>query len=345
MAFSLTQSSTALGLDTYTNKHDQQDRELSKIVKYAQRKAITTKLANNLFDLYNLASYRRMLICGDTLKKQGDTVVAAHHCQHRLCSVCNAIKAKKFYTQYSPKIHAIGTDWWYVTLTRQNVEDHLLRPTVKNMKYLLKSILDVGNKAHRRIYKVKRFNGLQAHECTHNGIENTYHPHIHLLVHGEENAQYILDNWYRRCKAANIEINIDAQDLRPVNEQSPLIDIFKYSIKTADADTTTQAVHTMAQAYKNMQTIKAFGDAIGKLEDIQDEDITDKPVKFDPDLPYDTYKWYGFNWYNKNGTPLVPDTAMQFDPKTLKTLKRLTNTGLKIYRPSKAKYRPISDLQ
>jgi hypothetical protein len=144
--------------------------------------------------------------------------------------------------------------------------------------------------------------------------------------------------WLRHNDTATI----DAQNTKPINGlDDSLREIFKYSIKGADADTSPEAVHIMAQAFKHLRSIQPFGSVKAKKLD-QDQDtpeaVTGDKVKFDATKPYIVYKWYNMNWYDRSGNGLIPDDRMQYSRKALNTLASMIKTTLRIYRKPQAKY-------
>jgi hypothetical protein len=146
--------------------------------------------------------------------------------------------------------------------------------------------------------------------------------------------------WLRHNDTATIE----AQNTKPINGlDDSLREIFKYSIKGADAKTPPEAVHIMAQAFKHLRSIQPFGSVKAKKLD-QDQDtpeaVTGDKVKFDATKPFDIYRYYHvrMNWYRSDGKALIPDEDMIFSRKALNTLASMNKTTLRIYRKPQAKY-------
>lgn len=320
-------------LDTNTNNcgHDH-----TKIIKLAQRKAITKQLAHSLNDYCKLPSYERMSRCGDTLLKQDDLIVSRFYCQNRLCAICNTHRSQRFYHQYKDQI-VPNKSWYMVTLTVPNVTNTNLRSTILSMKATFRSILDTANKRHRRISGKTYFNGIMATECTYNAEADTYHPHFHIMVSGKECADHLLFSWLDKHPSATI----DAQKVKRITTtDASLRELFKYSIKGADSKTPPSAVHNMAQAFHKLRSIQPFGDIKAKKIDEADQcqDIPDKPI-FDATKPFTVYRWYFTNWYDINGKGIIPDDRMQFSDKTINTLSSMINTKLRLIRhPSKVEH-------
>jgi len=326
-------------LDTITNNcgHDH-----SKVVKFAQRKAITKQLAQALNAVCETSAYHRMSRCAERQCKQNDVIVSSLLCQNRLCSVCSSHRSQKYYLQYKDSLKSIGNDWYFVTLTIVSIPEDQLRSATIGMTKTLRSIFDTANKRHRRITGEAYFHGIRALEDTHNKRKKTYHPHFHILVHGEQCAYDLLFAWLDKNDTATI----DAQNVKKVTPDDfdkQLREIFKYSIKGADAKTPPQAVHIMAQAFRHLRSIQPFGSVKAKKLD-QDQDTpeatTGDKAKFDPTKPFDIYRWYHvrMNWYRSDGKALIPDKDMLFSRKALNTLASMVKTTLKVVRSSQAKY-------
>ena len=63
-------------------------------------------------------------------------------------------------------------------------------------------------------------------ECTYNATENTYHPHFHFIIEGEQAAHDLLAAWINRYP--DHIVNIKGQDIRPADKP---IELFKYFAK------------------------------------------------------------------------------------------------------------------
>jgi len=338
----MTQDQTARSLskpllDTITNNCGHDD---SKIIKLAQRKAIGKAHARALIAVADMPAYRRWERCADYLLKQQDTIVSRNYCQNRLCPICNTHRSQRHYLQYKDSLNSIGNDWYFVTLTIVSIPEDQLRSATIGMTKTLRSIFDTANKRHRRNTGTAYFHGIRALEDTHNRQAKTYHPHFHILVHGEQCAYDLLFAWLDKNETATI----DAQNVKKVSPEDfdkQLREIFKYSIKGADAKTPPEAVHIMAQAFRHLRTIQPFGSVKAKKLD-QDQDtpeaVTGDKVKYDPTKPRIIYKFYGFNWYDSSGNGIIPDDRMQFSRKALNTLASIANTTLRAYRKPQPKY-------
>lgn len=201
--------------------------------------------------------------CCSTLQHNSKgEITSVRYCKQRWCPVCESIRmnvqSKKLYTAIKNEVEESGLEPFFVTLTMQNViadkEEYIKR--LNWIKKLLTKIFHAN--------RVKKNNGKMLHlpkgfwsiETTYNShcifkngpyagqAHKTYHPHVHLVVFGEENARLILEQWSHHViknadKITGIEnskewiISMNSQDIRRVNYEDPkqLLELSKYSVK------------------------------------------------------------------------------------------------------------------
>lgn len=151
------------------------------------RKILSLKLA----DIFNELDYKDALIervksCGDILKfiREPDgklRLYQAYFCKNKLCPMCNWRRAMKYSYQTSQIVdEAIKEEpkgrFLFLTLTVKNVEGERLSETIS-------SLTQSFDRLFRRAKVKKNLIGyLRSVEVTHNEKENTYHPHVHVLL-------------------------------------------------------------------------------------------------------------------------------------------------------------------
>ena len=129
-------------------------------------------------DLNNKAE--RVKACGNvlTFKHYKDINVTkldnASLCRERLCLNCNQVNSREK-ALFLLKATEDMSNLKHITLSVKNCKGTFLRNNINNMKKALKYFL---RSQHIRDY-------YQSYEITHNHKDNTYHPHIHLLVHDD----------------------------------------------------------------------------------------------------------------------------------------------------------------
>lgn len=212
------------------------------------------------------------------LIKSGDRITS-RYCGYRWCKICCKISTGKLLNHYSP-ILAKTPDLQLLTLTIPNVKAEKLRTKIKQMIAACRKIQE-----DRRKKKLLRIKGIRKLECTYNFRENTYHPHFHFIISGENEAEEFLKAWMEIFPEADRK----GQDLRPCNGYKEVFKYFtKFTSKTG-ADPTTgkadqmhfpQALDEIFRAIEGIRIIQPFG--INKINEdvepevaIQDEKLTE----------------------------------------------------------------------
>lgn len=151
------------------------------------RKILSLKLA----DIFNELGYKKTLVervasCGDMLhfmrREDGSLrLYQAYFCKNKLCSMCNWRRSMKYSYQTSMIIDEAMKKqpkgrFLFLTLTVKNVEGNKLNKMISS---LTKSF----DRLFKRVKVQKNLIGyLRSVEITHNETEDTYHPHIHVLM-------------------------------------------------------------------------------------------------------------------------------------------------------------------
>ena len=151
------------------------------------RKILSLKLADIFKELqYKDSLIERVATCGDTLRfirrEDGSLkLYQAYFCKNKLCPMCNWRRSMKYSYQTSRIVdEAIKQEpkarFLFLTLTVKNVEGEALNSTISQ---LTKSF----DRLFRRAKVKKNLLGyLRSVEVTHNEDDNSYHPHIHVLM-------------------------------------------------------------------------------------------------------------------------------------------------------------------
>lgn len=151
------------------------------------RKLLSLRLADIFQELgYKQSLIQRIQSCGELLQfiQQEDgslKLYQAYFCKNKLCPMCNWRRSMKYSYQTSRIIdEAIKQNpkgrFLFLTLTVKNVPGDALNDTISQ---LTKSF----DRLFRRAKVQKNLLGyLRSVEVTHNAEQNTYHPHIHVLM-------------------------------------------------------------------------------------------------------------------------------------------------------------------
>ncbi|MDG3143265.1 protein rep [Streptococcus suis] len=223
------------------------------------RKIMSLKLADIFKELgYRRSLVERLLSCGEVLKfieqKDGSLkLYQAYFCKNKLCPMCNWRRSMKYSYQTSRIVdEAIKQEpkarFLFLTLTVRNVKGDDLNAT-------LTSLTQSFDRLFRRAKVKKNLLGyLRSVEVTHNQRENTYHPHIHvlLMVKGSyfsgAGNNYISQKewgemWFQSLKVDYFPI----VDIRGVKQsyygiEKAIVETAKYPVKPMDLDVTDKQV-------------------------------------------------------------------------------------------------------
>lgn len=227
----------------------------TSLQKKARAKLLTRSLLYPLLKLSDSPlnkSYWNTYYCASLLSVRNNAV-SAKYCGNRWCVVCNRINTAKNINAYGEQISEF-VDPYFVTLTVKNPKIYstgfypassyqlsnkkskrykipfivprfqagMLADTYKNMFRVLEQIRDLAKKQKHSIRAIFKF------EVTINHVFGEAHPHIHALVEGSDNANFIYNEWLKR----NPTISKKGQDCKPADDNSNY-ELFKYMSKSA----------------------------------------------------------------------------------------------------------------
>jgi hypothetical protein len=274
--------------------------------KKAVRIHNTYKLIWGLIDLESPLEkqYWQSYHCCRELIQEG-CYLRAHYCNKRWCFECNAIRCAKMINGYMPVFDKFkGVQ--FVTLTRPNVKEEQLQVEVNDLIRTFQLMI-----SYLKRYKDLNIKGLRKIEITYNILEDTYHPHFHVLVNSKEAAYKLVKEWLYR----NPEASQDAQHIEPANKGS-YTELFKYAAKIIkDLDESSIHLHALDKIFQvlNKKRIyQPFGIRRAVTEDI--EEIYSQAVgSLEPDI----YKIWRFDntlqdWFTLSGQSLI-ETILNFN--------------------------------
>lgn len=259
--------------------------------KRARAKAFTMSYLYDLIDLKSplQKSYWNTYHCSRTVLQEGRKFTAKY-CNNRWCLTCNRIRTAKMINGYSSSITKF-TAPQFVTLTIPNVKARDLRIAIEEMNSALMRIRRNLKKTHKVNLKA-----LRKYESTYNAKSNTYHPHFHLIVDGEETSALLVDLWLNQFKEADRL----GQDIRPASDTS-LVELCKYFTKiiAKDNDYNPKALDIMFRAVKGKRTFQPIGIRKFVSEDI--DEIQSQEIDFKPPaneiwvFEEDAYDWVTYD--------------------------------------------------
>lgn len=222
------------------------------------RKVLSLKLADIFENLgYKKSLVERVQTCGDVLRflrrEDGSLkLYQAYFCKNKFCPMCNWRRSMKYSYQTSRIVdEAIKQEpkarFLFLTLTLKNVAGDDLNKTLT----LLTQSFD---RLFRRAKVKKNLIGyLRSVEVTHNEDDNSYHPHIHVLMmvrssFFQSKKDYITqkewgDMWSQSLKADYVPV----VDIRAVKEKGKgmrgaILETAKYPTKPIKLDVENRQV-------------------------------------------------------------------------------------------------------
>ena len=216
------------------------------------RKVLSLKLADIFEDLgYKKSLVERVQTCGDVLRfirrEDGSLkLYQAYFCKNKFCPMCNWRRSMKYSYQTSRIVdEAIKQEpkgrFLFLTLTVKNTEGEALNSTISQ---LTKSF----DRLFRRAKVKKNLLGyLRSVEVTHNEDDNSYHPHIHVLMmvrpsFFQSKKDYITQKEWSDMWSQSLKVDyVPMVDIRTVKEKGKgmrgaILETAKYPTKPIKLD-------------------------------------------------------------------------------------------------------------
>jgi plasmid rolling circle replication initiator protein Rep len=230
-------------------------------------------------------------------------LIGANFCRDRMCPMCNWRRSRKLAGQISLLLHEaverseVKMRFVFVTLTVKNCKGEELSKTIDNML----GGFDLMMKC-KRVDKIT-VGFVRNLEVTYNRTENTYHPHIHMLL-AVTTSYFKPENYINQAEWTSLWWEACQLDYKPMvhtkavktKEGQPMekaaAEIGKYSVKDADygfeddRKLSQEVLHYLSGALKSRRLI-GFGRLFRKLhkelhlQDIE-SDKADLVGKVDP---------------------------------------------------------------
>lgn len=282
-----------------------QKRNKETLLRRARSKYFTQQIALPLAELRGDLEkyYRNAYYCNCELHQVGQKITAKY-CNTRICNNCNRIRTAKMINGYRSEIEAMQEPQ-FVTLTIPNVPAQTLTEALDQIRKRFRLIT-------KRFQKAKmKYAGIRKLEITYNPIRNDYHPHLHCIIDGEENARYMQAVWLELWPDA-LPI---AQDIRPVDNSS-MNELFKYAAKvvdTKDGERPTVYIHALdviMRALYRRRIIQPFGSIKKEVS----EDVDELQAEEYDGIPYYdmmTWQWQKCDWVNEYGELLTGYTPSE----------------------------------
>lgn len=238
--------------------------------------------------------------CADTLLFLEDAdgnrkLEKAYFCKFRLCPVCNWRRSLKMFAQVSEitnylMVQKPSIRFIFLTLTIKNPTGTELSKTID---LLLDKVQFIYNKSRQikelRDFKKYLVGGLRALEITYNKDDDTYHPHIHLLLAVE--PDYFHKAYISQDKFTGIWQKIIGVDYTPIIDVRTIknatahtvAEVSKYPIKSFELqklphDQAMQVLFYLMNASYNRRFLSFSGEfkrirALLQLDDVESGDL------------------------------------------------------------------------
>lgn len=192
-------------------------------IKKEKERALSYYTAKQLIK-YNpdsklIKSYKNTCYCATKKRKvknrkTGEVEIKTKYCKNRWCFICNNIRMAVNISHYLPQLEEMENPY-FVTLTLPTCTAEELP---ERIKYFEATWRKIYNRSHeKRVKEINekdiRLNGVRSMECTLRP-DGMYHYHMHLIIEGRINAEWLVQKWLKINKKANGE----AQDFREIDK-------------------------------------------------------------------------------------------------------------------------------
>ena len=258
-----------------------------------------------------------------TMDENGKGKLTSTYCKNRWCYVCNRIRTAININHYLPQLNQFGNPF-FVTLTLPTCTADELKDRIDHFLKAWRNIYKRsfnGDKLKEVAEKNIKLNGVRSIECTLRP-EGKYHLHMHLIIDGWHNAEWVVKQWLK----LHPEANKLAQDIRNIyvsNEAEPLnvgglMEVFKYAIKmttSAKKDEDFPRMNIVFETFKGRRLLSAFGSVKAlclteqnedELMDLAAQTCEDLEVRFGNEVKSFTWQPDVYDWVDrKSGEMLV----------------------------------------
>lgn len=256
----------ALKTSIKSAKNDEEIEELKRLVadiydikkqnnlKLAARYQMIAKKSTDLSTNYYERKYERLEQCSTYLEFRRERIskkyklINTNLCRVRLCPLCAYKRSLSVYHNTADIINYINSTYsrskyLFLTLTIKNIPGSQLSNAIDNL-----------TRGWQNLAKQKRIKNVvlgtvRSIEITYNKRSNTYHPHLHVLIHTTEqiysgrnyiSQAEIADRW-RSAAGIDYEPVVDIRRIRH-NRGREIAEIAKYSVKPLQWDKCAESV-------------------------------------------------------------------------------------------------------
>lgn len=258
-------------------------------LKLAARYQMIAKKSTEFSTDYYARKYERLEQCSTYLefRREKSTkkykLINTNLCRVRLCPMCAYKRSLAVYHNTAEIIN-------YINAKHSNSKYLFLTLTIKNVPgSQLSNAIDDLTRAWQNLAKQKRIKNIvlgtvRSIEITYNKRSNTYHPHLHVLIH-TSNDIYAGRNYISQAEfaerwksAAGIDYQpiVDIRKLRHNNGRE-VAEIAKYSVKPLEWDKCSESVIiTLDEVLHKRHLLSLSGTMREAKKQLKIDDIEDK---------------------------------------------------------------------
>lgn len=286
----------------YNSTKPEESQEASAILKKAAIKRMYNQpIIDWLYDIGEPQKAAKIAACatyiGITNINGYAQIVKSNFCRERLCQICAWRRQSKFVAQMFPiieKLSAEGYRFIECVLTIRN-------PDITNLKYWFDKMLEAFQLLSKS-RKIKRaWKGFtRSIEITYNHKNNTFHPHIHMLICVDEEYFYNENMYISQEELTQLwaeKLGIDYTPdifIKVVSDECvAAVENLKYSLKPSSYIEALQVFHTILKGRRLISFNGIFAKMRKEMkycsiDDISDDEIT---VYKHKNITYNLYKF------------------------------------------------------
>lgn len=227
-----------------------------------------------------------------------EKVTAANFCRERLCPMCQRRKSLKMYADVRRLVeYMTGSGWAHMVLTVRNVEAPEISETITRL-YRNSSRLITKEPSFCRAFR----GALRCLEVTYNSTDDTYHPHLHILLNTSKSYKTNKRIYIGRKKLRELWRTYAGLDYEPqvyidanVND-GVLAEIAKYCVKPLQLDlpldVRCEVLENLHEALHGRRLVQAYGSVKSALKDLKIDINADS----DHELIADTEQMFVYNF-------------------------------------------------
>lgn len=265
-----------------------QKKQWTKWVSFQIATSLRNSNPNSTLD----KSYKNSQFCTHWIKPKRENEViklTSNYCNYRWCQQCGKIRTAKMINGYMPQL-AKFDDLQFVTLTAPTISRQYLNKRLKEIEQAWQQMRKLFVKAKNK-REIGIFKGIIKLEVTARPNDH-YHPHLHILVNGRKQAEWIKAEWLKRNPKALPKLqDVKQADLGTIRE------IFKYVTKlvskTENKPNYKQIHHIMLQL-QGKRTFRTFGGIKKVSEEIDEHDLI---ATLESELEFEIYQWVDEDWW------------------------------------------------